>query len=166
MLVCNVSLLRRRAAIAADVAEVTLAVDALATGNVVFATLVDDPASVNDRVDAYLGEIMLEAANASSIVNAGLIYKVAVDEAASASSVLTGGRLYTVAVAETATASDALTASKLDVLVATVAETTAAADEPDAAIVSGAPKSAMLIHAAVNYTTPRQANVNGVMTNL
>jgi hypothetical protein len=84
MLVCNVSLRPPRTAIAADIAESTAAVDATATGNVVFATLVDDPASVGDLVDAYLGEIMLEAAAASDIIDVGLAYAAAVDEAVAA----------------------------------------------------------------------------------
>ena len=46
MLVCNVSLRAPRRAIAAELAEATTAADATATGNIVFATLVDDPASV------------------------------------------------------------------------------------------------------------------------
>ena len=83
MLVCSVSQLRRRAAIAADIAETTIALDAPGTGNVVFATLVDDPASVRDRIDAFLGQIMLEAANASSTLTAGLAYVVAVTEISS-----------------------------------------------------------------------------------
>ena len=77
MLVCNVSLRPPRAAIAADVAEAATAADATATGNVVFATLVDDPASVGDIVDAYLGEIMLEAASADAAADAGLVYVAA-----------------------------------------------------------------------------------------
>lgn len=70
MLACNVSLLRRRASIAAGLAEAAAAADAPGTGNVVFATLVDDPASVGETVDAYLGEIMLEAASADAVVDA------------------------------------------------------------------------------------------------
>jgi hypothetical protein len=88
MLVCNVSLLRRRARIAADLTEAVIALDSPGTGNVVFATLVDDPASVGDFVDAYLGEIMLEAASASDVVNAGLTYLAAVDEEATAATSL------------------------------------------------------------------------------
>ena len=84
MLVCNVSLLARRAAIAADLAETAAAVDAPGTGNVVFATLVDDPASVGEIVDAYLGEIMLEATSAGDSVDAGMAYAAAIDEAATA----------------------------------------------------------------------------------
>src|SRR4029077_12986390 len=84
MLVCNVSLLRRRAAIAADVAEAAAALDAPGTGNVVFATLVDDPASVGDRVDAFLGQIMREAASAADSVSWGITYAAIVAEAASA----------------------------------------------------------------------------------
>jgi hypothetical protein len=72
VLVCSVSQLARRSAIAADVAEAAAALDAPGTGNVVFATLVDDPASVGEIVDAYLGAIMLEAASAGEAVDAGL----------------------------------------------------------------------------------------------
>jgi hypothetical protein len=84
MLVCNVSLRPPRRAIAANVAEITAAVDALATGNVVFAALVDDPASVGDFVDAYLGEIMLEAASADATVDSGFAFAAAVTEAVTA----------------------------------------------------------------------------------
>lgn len=90
MLVCNVSLLRRRASIAAEVAEAAVAVDTLGTGNVVFATLVDDPASVGDRVDAYLGEIMLEAASADAVADAGLGYTVDLTETVTAASTQDG----------------------------------------------------------------------------
>lgn len=86
MLVCNVSLRPPRAAIAATIAETTAAVDATATGNVIFAALVDDPASVNEIVDAYLGEIMLEAASAADDVDAHIpvAYDAAVVETATA----------------------------------------------------------------------------------
>ena len=72
MLVCNVSLRPPRAGIAADIAEAAAALDTLGTGNVVFATLVDDPASVGEMVDAYLGEIMLEAASANDITDGNI----------------------------------------------------------------------------------------------
>lgn len=94
MLVCNVIQSRRRAAIAADIAEAAAALDAPGTGNVVFATLVDDPASVGEHVDAFLGQIMREAASATATVNAGFAYAVAIAEAAAAadasSSVVSG----------------------------------------------------------------------------
>jgi hypothetical protein len=80
MLVCSISQRARRAAIAADVAEAAAALDLPGTGNVVFATLVDDPASVGDIVDAYSGEIMLEAASAGDSLDAGMVFTVAVDE--------------------------------------------------------------------------------------
>jgi hypothetical protein len=108
MLVCNVSLLRRRAAIAVDIAETTTALDQPGTGNVVFATLVDDPASVREFVDAYLGQIMREAANAASTVNAGVTYAVAVVEAVTAADAvsLKVPLVLTAAVLETASAAD------------------------------------------------------------
>src|SRR5580765_2148601 len=107
MLVCNVSLLRRRAAIAVDVAEAAAALDAPGTGNVVFATLVDDPASVGDHVDAFLGQIMLEAASAASTVNAGLAYAATIVEAASATDLATAGRQTSATLAETVAAGSA-----------------------------------------------------------
>jgi len=84
MLICNVSLRPPRTAIAADLVEAITATDATATGNIVFATLVDDPASVGDIVNAYLGEIMLEAASASDTLEAGSSYVAVIDEAATA----------------------------------------------------------------------------------
>jgi hypothetical protein len=72
MLVCNVSLRPRRIGITAEIAEAAAALDTPGTGNVVFATLVDDPASVLDIVDAYLGEIMLEAASAADTPDASI----------------------------------------------------------------------------------------------
>lgn len=74
MLVCSVSMRPPRRAIAAELAEAATAADALGTGNIVFATLVDDPASVTDTLDAYLGEIMVEAASAADSVSVGVVY--------------------------------------------------------------------------------------------
>jgi hypothetical protein len=90
MLVCNVSLRPPRRAIAGELAETAAAVDATTTGFAIFATLVDDPASVHDSVDAYLGEIMVEAASAAAVVNTGLIYATAMVEAATAISTQNG----------------------------------------------------------------------------
>ena len=88
MLVTNVSLRPPRAGIAANILEAIEATDATATGQLVLATLVDDPANVGDLVDAYFGEIMLEAASASDVVDGGLTYDAAVDEAATVAEVL------------------------------------------------------------------------------
>jgi hypothetical protein len=145
MLVCNVSLLRRRAAIAADVAEAATAADAPGTGNVVFATLVDDPANVRDRVDAYLGQIMREAASAAATVNAGLTYAAAIAEAVTATSTQSGSvpTVWSTVVAEAATA----TATQ------------------DATVVALS-RSAMLPGAFINPSASRAANVAGTMVNL
>ena len=80
MLVCSISTRARQRAISASVAETAEALDSPGTGNVVFATLVDDPASVADLVDAYLGEIMQEAANATDSFSAGMGFAVGVDK--------------------------------------------------------------------------------------
>jgi hypothetical protein len=148
MLVCNVSLRPPRVGIAADIAETAAAVDATATGNVVFATLVDDPASVLDRVDAYLGEIMLEAASAAAAVNAELTYAAAIVEAVNAADTISG-------VVPT-------------VVTAAVAETVTAADVPDATVIAALPaRDAMLPNVFVNSDgTSREANIGGVMVNL
>jgi uncharacterized membrane protein len=90
MLVCNVSQSRRRVSIAAGVVEAAAALDAPGTGNVVFATLVDDPANVRDTVNAYLGQIMLEVATAAAVVSAGSAFATAVVEAVTAASTQDG----------------------------------------------------------------------------
>lgn len=90
MLVCNVSLRPPRAGIAADLVEAVEAADATATGMVVFATLVDDPASVSDTLDAYLGEIMVEAASASDAITAGSVFGADLDEAVTATDTQNG----------------------------------------------------------------------------
>src|SRR5580765_5079945 len=112
MLVCNVSLLARRASIAAEVAEAAVALDAPGTGNVVFATLVDDPASVGDHIDAFLGQIMREAASAAVTVTAGLAYAVAVVEAVTATETSSSALQKTATVAETGAAVSAQDATK------------------------------------------------------
>jgi hypothetical protein len=125
MLVCNVSQRARRAAIAADIAEAAAASDVATQGHVVFATLVDDPANVRDRVDAYLGEIMLEAAAAASTVNAGLTYGAAIVEAV--------------------TALDTAGGTVPGVFAATLAETAAAADTSDSTITGAVPTLSMIV---------------------
>src|SRR5262249_37714224 len=87
MLVCNVSLRPAGRAITAEIAEATAAFDLSTIGYVVFATLVDDPASVNDTVDAYLGEIMVEAASAIDTPTVGSVYAADVVEAMTSSDV-------------------------------------------------------------------------------
>jgi hypothetical protein len=146
MLVCNVSLRPPRVGIAADVVEAGEAIDATTTGNVVFATLVDDPAAVRDLVDAYLGEIMLEAASAAAVVNAGLTYAAAIVEAA--------------------VAADTSSSSVPGVFAAAVVETATAASAQDATLTAAPWKSAMLPDVFVNSNASREANANGVMVNL
>jgi hypothetical protein len=123
MLVCNVSLLRRRVSIAAELAEAAVALDSPGTGNVVFATLVDDPASVGDHVDAYLGEIMREAASAAATVNAGMVYAVAVVEAGTAVDLPAGSvpTIWSAAVVEAATAASTQNATTASAVMRTAA---------------------------------------------
>ena len=118
MLVCHVSSRPRRSAIVAAIAEIATANDAATTGQVVFATLVDDPASVRETVDAYLGQIMKEAASAAATVNAGLVYAAGISEAASANSTQNGAvpTIWTATVAEAETASSVQDAAGISAL--------------------------------------------------
>jgi hypothetical protein len=89
MLVCSISMRPRRGAIAADVAETAFAVDEIATG-LLYTLLIDDPASALDSVDAFFGEIMIEAVNAADNFSVELVFTAAVDEPASASATASG----------------------------------------------------------------------------
>ena len=114
MLVCNVSQ-ARRAAIAAGIVEAATAADAPGTGNVVFATLVDDPASVLDTLDAVVGQIMREVASAEDAITAGMVFAVAINEAAFAleasSAAMTG--IQSATMVETASAADVVDSLKV-----------------------------------------------------
>src|SRR5262245_53474608 len=68
MLVCNVSLRPPRKNLTVEIAEAAIAADSSFPGTL-FDTLVDDPASADTMLDAYLGAIMLEAASASDTVD-------------------------------------------------------------------------------------------------
>jgi len=87
MLVCSVSLRPPRRAIAADLLEAGGAEDDFGSGQVVFATLVDDPASVGEIVDAYLGSVIAEAASANDAPDAAFAgsYNGIITEALTAS---------------------------------------------------------------------------------
>src|SRR5262252_1804430 len=106
MLVCHVSQPARRAAIVADIVEAAAASDMTTHGHVVFAALVDDPTNVLDHVDAFNGQIMLEAASAASTVSAGLAYGAAIVEAATAADVPNASVPIVGAIAEAASAAD------------------------------------------------------------
>jgi SPRY domain len=107
MLVCNVSAGPRRAPFVIGLVEASSAVDDSATGLAVLATLIDDPASVDDDVDAYLGDIMVEAASATEVADTALAYSVLVDEVANAVEIVGEGAAFsTVTLNEAATAAD------------------------------------------------------------
>jgi len=109
MLVCNVSLRPTGRVIAAALEEAGAADDASTTGTVVFATLIDDPASVSDTVNGFLGSIMIESATAAAIVNVGLTFAAAVSEPVTALDVPAGTvpTVYTVGISEVGAAIDA-----------------------------------------------------------
>lgn len=83
MLVCNVSYILPRS-VSAAIVEAGTATDAPTTVGSVFAALVDDPTSAIEIFDAYLGEIMLEAASASDTVSTSSVYDVDIAEAVTA----------------------------------------------------------------------------------
>jgi hypothetical protein len=115
----------------AEVAETAVAADSTGAG-MVFAALIDDPASASDRVDGFFGDIMLEAASAADAVNAGLSYLTRVDEAGFAADTLSIVVPITGTVTEAATAAD-LSSTTL-ATTAAVTETGTAAATPDATI--------------------------------
>jgi hypothetical protein len=144
MLVCNVSQLRSRAAIAADVAELAAALDAPGSGNVIFTALVDDPASGHENVDAFLGQIIRELASASDTVStAGFVYAVTVAETVTATDLVSiSTPVSSATVAEAAVAVDSVNVG-LAYAVAVV-EAASAAELVSASIISGSSFDGML----------------------
>lgn len=88
MLVCSVSMFPRRQPIEAELAEVGLAEELLASAASILAGLVDDPAAATEYADAYTGDIMVEAANADAIADVGLAYNISVNEPATADAIV------------------------------------------------------------------------------
>jgi hypothetical protein len=79
MLVCNISYVPPKT-ISVAIAEAVTAASVTTTQNAVFTTLVDDPTSVTEIVDAYLGEIILEAASATDTVSILSVVDTAINE--------------------------------------------------------------------------------------
>jgi hypothetical protein len=105
MLVCNVSMWAPRRAIAAELLEIAGADDASTSGQVL-ETLIDDPASADDTLDVFFGEILSDAATASDSPDAGLIAGAEVVEELTAGSTQDGtvlGAADIVAILETVT---------------------------------------------------------------
>ena len=123
------------------------ATDATATGNVVFATLVDDPASVRDSVDAILGQIMVEAANATASITAGSVYTALVAEAVTAHDLCSVFGVFA-AVSEPATASSAQ-----DAALATVVTTALIAGERAVVFVTPTAASVTILETGTALTT-------------
>lgn len=95
MLGCYVVQGARHATITADIAEAAAALDAAGAG-ALFDTLVDDPASADEIVDAYFGSIMVEAANADDSWTIPQIYAADIVEAATAADAADATKLVTV----------------------------------------------------------------------
>jgi len=100
MLVCHVSQRPAQRRISADLAEAAVALDGLTVGNLVLATLVDDPAATRESVDAFLGQIIREAASANDICSIASIYSVLVNEAASANDICSVASIYNISLNE------------------------------------------------------------------
>lgn len=135
----------RRGAFAGAIAETTIAFDTLDTGSVIFATLVDDPASVSDHVDAFNGQLMVEAVSATATVTVGTVLNAAIVEEATATAtyVIILPATYSGTVAETVTATATPDASSFVTYSGTVAETATAADSPDASVPVSPPLDAV-----------------------
>lgn len=146
MLACFVCVLPQRAALAVTIDEVTVATDEILAGNALN-NLADEPAAANAVADAFLGELMVEAATATATADAGLFYAVLLDEPAHALDAWAG-----------------IYADGIDV---DVTEAAAAAEAVDAAVPGAAARSAMTEAVFVNSSgVPRQAYANGIMLNL
>jgi hypothetical protein len=91
---------------------------------------------VGEHVDAFLGQIMVEAASAAATVNTGLLYAVGIVEAASAIDSALAGRQMIAAVAETIVANSVQDAALMGISAAVV-EAATAADAPDASVIAG-----------------------------
>lgn len=145
MLVCFIVPGQRRRQIAAEIVEVAgAAVDLVSDAG--FELLLDAPAIASDTCNAFLGELLHEAASAASTQNAGLFYAVLIDEPASAVDSVAG------------------TGGVVDILEPATANTT-----QDATLVLGiVPRSAMIASMGPIFVNPgvsREANVDGVMVN-
>jgi hypothetical protein len=101
------SLLASSFVFSVGVAEVIVAMDTTDIGNIIFATLIDDPASINDTSDAFIGEIMIEAASADTILTVGIDYVAAIDDSTSVADVFNSSPIgYLATIDEIATAND------------------------------------------------------------
>lgn len=148
MLVINVSLHPPRSVpIGVAVVDVGAARDTLATESAILAALVDDPAWADSIVDAYIGDLIFEAASATDTVSVVVsVYTVAVDEVASAADTVSATASVSVLLSESAVADSAQNGTIITALV---------------------PRHAMVPGVQVNSDgTLREANVNGVMVNL
>jgi len=69
MLVCSVVQRPQRHVLAANIIEIAAAIDNPSSGTI-FVTLTDDPGNARDLLDAFLGQKIVEAANATDVVDA------------------------------------------------------------------------------------------------
>lgn len=136
MLVCHIGLRGTRRTITSDIAESGHALDALTTSNIVFATIVDDPANVNAICDAYYGTPIIETASASATFTAGLAYAVAIVEAAHAAETVNATRAFAAAITEAASAAVTLDGILAAASSRSIVETMTATDAPDATLIS------------------------------
>lgn len=83
MLVCSVVLRPQRAAIVANIIEAADALDDPSLG-AIFATLTDAPGNARDILDAFSGQLIVEAASAAATVDAGSAHPALVLEEISA----------------------------------------------------------------------------------
>jgi hypothetical protein len=91
MLVCSVSLRAPRRIIETEIVEFVEAID-LPESGLIFATLIDDPVAAVDTLDAFFGQIMIEAATAADNFDAGfgLFYSGGIVETMTGASTVDG----------------------------------------------------------------------------
>lgn len=105
MLVCSVVLRPKRGTLASTIVETATATDAPSI-NAVFAIIADDPGAASDTVSAFVGQLMVEAASAAAVVDAGSLRNAAIVEETNAAATFVPyvpGPI-AAAIAETATA--------------------------------------------------------------
>lgn len=164
MLVCNVSLRPKRSAtsLSVDMIEAAAALDDVATENMVFATLVDDPGSASETLDAYLGTLMVEAAGAADIADATIqaLYAVDIVEAATAAETADG----TVVVVSATAIWDAATALNVTLSGGNLIVTNTASGDCGAKVASGKTTGKYYYEETITTRTGGGNNLVGIGT--
>jgi hypothetical protein len=109
MLVCNISQSPPRRLVSAELAEINIAIDET-DSQTLFATIIDEPASADEIIDAFVGVIILEETSASDDIDA-IVSNIQIAESATANDTQDSTVVPPATIAESATASDTQDAS-------------------------------------------------------